>query len=150
MIYPAITLYQPWATWIMRTWKEIETRTHDHFKSLNHQTILIHAGKTTDSSDLAVKNPYLTTEQILYKPDEIINGVILGSAFVCDFGRLAGSHSKRALIDCTDTVRWGLFLRDIKVFDKPIPINGEMGIWYFDMETMQKVKKPQVDNPKLF
>lgn len=48
MIYPVITLYQPWATWIMRGWKTIETRTHNRFACLDHKTILIHAGKITD------------------------------------------------------------------------------------------------------
>lgn len=148
-IHAAITLYQPWATWIMRQWKEIETRTHDHFKSLNKQTILIHAGMKTDDSDLAIKNPYLSKEKIIYKPDEVINGYILGSAFVYDFGRLAPSHSQRALIECS-TQRWGLFLRDVKVFEQPIKVAGEMGIWYFDMDAMQKVKKPKVNTSKLF
>lgn len=141
-IFPAITLYQPWATWIMRGWKPVETRTHDKFKSLIHKTILIHAGLTTDSA--AINNPYLTKEQLLFKPDEMINGFILGSAYVEDFDILTAEESKGALIDCGTVKRYGLFLSNIKKFETPIPIKGEMGIWYFDMITKQKIKKEKI------
>lgn len=78
IILPVITLYQPWATWIMRDWKLIETRTHPRFASLLGRDLLIHSGGTTDKSDAAINNPYLTSEQLRYKPEEIINGFILG------------------------------------------------------------------------
>lgn len=149
MIYPVITLYQPWATWIMREWKTIETRTHNRFASLKGQTILIHAGLTTDGSDLTVKNPYLTPEQIKQNPDEMVNGFILGSAFVKNFGELGVLNSKAALIDCYHTRRWGLFLDDIVKFEKPIHEKGEMGIWYYDMERKCKVKKSEINNKSL-
>lgn len=76
-IYPVITLYQPWATWIMRRWKTIETRTHNRFVKLLGKSVLIHAGQQTDAT--AAWNPYLTEEEILFNPDEVINGAILGS-----------------------------------------------------------------------
>src|SRR5687767_2133477 len=107
-IYPVITLYQPWATWIMRGWKTIETRTHDRFKSLAGKIILIHAGKTTDAN--AAHNPYLTIEQIKENPDEMVSGYILGSVFVSQFSQLSAQHSKAALIECYNTLRYGLFL----------------------------------------
>lgn len=142
MIYPAITLYQPWATWIMRRWKTTETRTHNKFKSLLGKQILIHAGMRTDDSDLTTKNPYLTQEQILENPDEMINGYILGSAYVKYFRLLHPADSKEALIECF-TIRYGLFLSNIEKFDSPILCKGEMGIWYYDMNKKEKVKKPQ-------
>jgi len=137
-IFPVITLYQPWATWIMRGWKDIETRTHDRFACLNTRTILIHAAMTTDGD--AINNPYLTREQIKFNPDEMVNGCILGSVHVYDFQKLNPEHSKRALIEC-DTKRFGLFLQAINKFDTPIPVKGNMGIWYYDLENKIKVKK---------
>ncbi len=137
-IYPVITLYQPWATWIMRGWKTIETRTHDRFKSLQGKKILIHAGKITDAT--AIRNPYLTTEQLVFNPDEMINGYILGSAYVSGFRLLNKGHASRALIEC-DTKRYGLFLENTIKFLYPVPVAGEMGIWYFDMHNLIKVKK---------
>lgn len=151
-ILPVITLYQPWATWIMRGWKLIETRTHNHLQSLLNKTVLIHAGKTTDNSFYAVNNPYLTKEQLLHKPEEMVNGFILGSAFVFSTRRLNRDDNSLALIECGgDVMRFGLFLQDIKVFQEPIPCRGDMGIWYYDMDAMQKVPKP-LDNsqPTLF
>lgn len=142
MIYPVITLYQPWATWIMRGWKTIETRTHNRFTSLTGKTILIHAGMTTDSSEIATKNRFLTREQILQDPDEMINGFILGEAFVYQSRKLGFKDQQSALIECVTRERYGLFLAKIKKFDTPIPVKGEMGIWYFDMSKMEKVRKP--------
>lgn len=140
-ILPVITLYQPWATWIMREWKTIETRIHNRFSSLNGKTILIHAGQRTDDSSLAIRNPYLTKEQILFNPDEVVNGFILGSAFVYDFMALTDHDSQKALIDCGTVDRYGLFLDQINKFQNTIPVKGEMGIWYYDIENKEKVKK---------
>lgn len=137
-IYPVITLHQPWATWIIRGWKTIETRTHNRFKSLYGKTILIHAGQGVD--EFAAFNPYLTKAQICQNPDEVISGAILGSAFVHSFGKLNESHAPAALIECK-TERYGLVLTNIKAFEKPILISGGQGIWFFDMDTHQKVKK---------
>ncbi len=140
MIYPVITLYQPWATWIMRGWKTIETRTHNRFACLDGKSILIHAGKRTDAE--AVKNPYLTKEQILFNPDEVINGFILGSAYVQYLGCLDPDDGVNALIEC-ESVRYGLLLEKIVRFENPIPVLGDMGIWYFDLNKKEKVKKPK-------
>jgi hypothetical protein len=146
-IFPVITLYQPWATWIMRGWKTIETRTHNKFESLIHKTILIHAGQTTDAK--AINNPYLTKEQLLFEPDEMVNGYILGSVYVDACGWLCGDdyENRSALIETTG--RYGLFLEKVDRWKYPIPERGEMGIWYYDVEHMMKVRKP-VNNLILF
>lgn len=147
MILPVITLYQPWATWIMRGWKTIETRTHNRFACLDKKTILIHAGQKTDAA--AINNPYLTKEQLLYKPDEVINGYILGSSYALHLGCLDPDDGANALIEC-ETLRYGLLMENVDVFKEPIPVKGEMGIWYFNLETMQKVKKPEIKSLELF
>ena len=148
MVLPAITLYQPWATWIMRGWKTIETRTHNRFGCLIGKRILIHAGMNTDAA--AINNPYLTKDQLMYKPEEVVNGFILGSVFVKSFGKLSLIHSEKALIDCVNTERFGLYLSQIEKFTEPIACKGEMGIWYFDMERKEKVKKSTPATLKLF
>lgn len=139
-IYPVITLYQPWATWIMLGWKIIETRTHNRFQSLLHKNVLIHAGQQTDLSAWD-NNPYLTEEQLQERTLIRPNGAILGSAYVDACGWLCGDdfENKSALIETTN--RYGLFLKNISPFDKPIPCKGEMGIWYYDLYNKRKVKK---------
>lgn len=149
-IFPVITLYQPWATWVMRGWKDIETRTHGRFISLVGREVLIHAGMKTDGSDYALKNPYLTKEQILFEPDEMINGHILGKVKVGRFQLLNDSHSKRALINCHDTKRYGLFLSEVEKFETTIPEKGEMGIWYYDLANRRKATKNQEQIQTLF
>jgi hypothetical protein len=137
MIYPVITLYQPWAGWVVEGVKTIETRTHDRFKNLVGKTILIHSGQKYDLS--AINNPYLTKESFISCN---WSGYILGSAFVSEFSELRNEHSKAACIECNVTKRYGLFLTDIKKFPYPIKAKGQMGIWYFDVNTKQPCKKP--------
>ncbi len=139
-IFPVITLYQPWATWIMRGWKTIETRTHNRFKCLEHRFILIHAGMNTDNTPWSRNNPYLTEQQIYENPKEMVNGYILGTAYVQAFSKLEGTASKRALIDCEIVDRWGLYLVGVRKFEEPIKCNGSMGIWYYDLDKKEKVK----------
>ena len=148
MILPVITLYQPWATWIMREWKTIETRTHNRFGCLLGKTILIHAGMNTDAA--AINNPYLTKQQLMYEPNEVINGFILGSVFVKSFGKLSSIHSEKSLIDCGNIERFGLYLSQIEKFSEPILCKGEMGIWYFDIDKKEKVKKPKIETLSMF
>lgn len=145
-VYPVITLYQPWASWIMRLWKTIETREHNRFACLKGKRILIHAGQRTDGSHLTTQNPFLTKAELLYKPEEIVNGFILGSAYVERVGWLNADHSKKALIDCEGTKRFGLFLDGIKPESEPIPAKGEMGIWYYDLNKREKVKIGQKEH----
>jgi len=139
MILPVITLYQPWATWIMRGWKTIETRTHNRFECLTGREVLIHAGKMTDTS--AINNRFLSKSQIIYNPDEVVNGAIIGKVFVYQSRKLGYNDSQAALIDCAMTERFGLFLSRIEKFNEPIYINGERGLWYFDLSKKEKVKK---------
>lgn len=149
-VFPVITLYQPWATWVIREWKPIETRTHNRFACLKGHWVLIHAGAKTDDSELTRRNPYLTKEQIIYKPDEVVNGAILGMAYCHDWGLLNINHSKAALIDCGPPfTRYGNFLKEIVIFPEPIPEKGELGIWYYDLLQRKKVKKP-TSQTKLF
>jgi hypothetical protein len=128
---PCITLWQPWATWIVRGWKTIETRTHPRFECLQGKRIGIHAGLKIDDSPLVIQNNYLTREQILYKPEEVIQGYLIGSALVDDFRRCTKLDSREALIDCEYSMRWGLVLSDIRRAPTPIKIKGAQGIWTY-------------------
>jgi hypothetical protein len=143
MIYPVITLYQPWATWIMRGWKTIETRTHSKFAWLAGHQILIHAGQTTDASPATVANPYLTREQILFNPDEVINGHILGRVRVDRANWLRDYHAEAALIDCSRAQRFGLFLEDLQRLPEPIACKGSIGVWFYDLTNRRKVSKAE-------
>ncbi len=80
MIYPVITLYQPWATWVVRGLKPTETRLHNRFQSLIGKRILIHAGMTMDA--VAFVGKYVPDEAIQIPMNEYHQGAIIGSAYV--------------------------------------------------------------------
>lgn len=134
---PCITLIQPWATWIMLGWKTIETRTHNRFSGLSRMQIGIHAGKSWDHIAAAAASRYLRPDQMQKYKDDKFNeqfpfGALIATAFVYQFRPLFSIEDSRdALIDCTNTKRYGLFLRDIKPID-PIKISGKQGLWYYD------------------
>lgn len=132
----AISLYEPWATFIMLGWKTIETRTHVRFRSLEKETILIHAARKVDGSLETLK--YLNKDQ-LSKFREWVNshyfrktlGKLLGSVYVSEFKLLFPSHSQQALIDCDpdDEIRYGIILERPCPLVKPIPYKGHQGIF---------------------
>ena len=129
----AITLHQPWATWIAWGWKTIETRTHRRFKSLVGERIAIHAGKTWDGNAGTAARPYL----VVYKPNpgEVSpyhrRGWILCTAMVTEHRALDRDDSKAALVNCGRLLglRFGLFLSDVRPLADPIPCIGHQGIW---------------------
>lgn len=141
-ILPVITLYQPWANWIVEGWKTIETRTHNRLKSLNGKTILIHAGLSFDKNAGIRHNnhcPYMSLISNQTKHD-LFYGYILGQAEVYNTRKLTKSDSLQACIEC-ETERYGLFLKNIIKFKEPLPAKGSMGIWYYDLTNETKIIK---------
>jgi hypothetical protein len=134
-LIPIISLWQPWASWVMMGWKTIETRTHQRFASLHGKRVGIHAAKKWDDDAHRLAWSYLTAEQ-LGRSDEFANlcGVSLGSVEVSYLGKLSALHSHAALIDCNDTERFGLALRNPVAYLEPIPCRGKQGIWYAPYE----------------
>ena len=148
-----ITLKQPWASLIAEGHKTIETRTHKRFAGLRDQTIGIHAGKTWDylATTIVRRGVVWAGSRVTTLPDclrrlvdkgvsEYIFGVpefvhahgaIIATAYVSRFGRLEETDSRAAL--CPADGLWGLFLRDVRKLDEPIPCPGKQGIWHFDV-----------------
>lgn len=149
-IIPVITLKQPWASWVMKRLKTKESRIHTNFKTLEGKTFGIHSAMGYDKSDYVLKNPYLTQAQIdasFCYP----TGVILGTVHCDKFLELNGPiHEGEALIECRSIKRYGLNLITPKLFEKEIPCKGELTIWYFDLDAMEKVRKPKEQIPTFF
>ena len=131
-----LTLWQPWATWIMKGWKTIETRTHDKFSSLAGKTIAIHAGMTYDKEAKYLAWSYMNQDQKMWIElvekgmIEIPRGCIVGTVRVEQSRRCKSSDAMKALIECR-TGRFGLFLTDIRELEKPIAAKGAQGIWTY-------------------
>lgn len=129
----AISLWQPWACWVSHGFKTIETRTHTRFKNLKGQRIAIHASKKFDPNFrqghkwlFKNNNPIKIMAAAM---DSFFGGRIVCTAYVYDFKPLNRLHSKSALIDCANTKRYGLFLKDVTRLEKPIYCKGHQGIF---------------------
>lgn len=122
-----ITLHMPWAYWVMKGWKKIETREHNRFRCLGGKTILIHASKRWLAGSMI---NFLTNDQVeqTVREAEKLHGHILALATVWKHGPLTPEHTREAMIECR-TKRFGSFLTDVRPLAKPIPISGRQGIW---------------------
>jgi hypothetical protein len=134
MKYKAISIYQPWASWIAEGFKTIETRTHSRFRGLVDQRIAICSTKKIDTRAGSLALPYTTIAGVINSLEYLdLRGVILCTAWVYKVGWLEGEHSKAAMIDCEKTRRFGLFLNNIEKLEKPIPVIGRLGVFEVDI-----------------
>jgi len=124
----ALSLWQPWASWVALEWKKIETRKHNHFKSLVGQRILIHAAKKWDERAFPMAWNYLSPKQI--HETQTFKGLhgLLCTAFVKEHRYLHIKDSALALCACDNSL-YGLILVDIQRLKEPIPWRGGQGIF---------------------
>ena len=138
----AITMWQPWATWVELGFKTIETRTHARFMSLAGQRIAIHAGKHYDNDARKLAAPYLTPGMV--KMTNIIGGLvgfthgqIVAVVTVTASRVLTAADSQASLIDASG--RYGLVLADRIRLGRPVATRGQMGIWELSEEAEREV-----------
>lgn len=126
---PVISLWQPWATWILWGWKTIETRTHDRFRGLTGKRIGIHAAQKIDHDWRLLAGRYLGADR-LQKTAQFkhARGALICTVQVEYHARVGHLNSPEALIEC-ETPRYGLFLTQAEVIEPPIPMRGRQGIW---------------------
>jgi len=126
-----ISLWQPWAWWVMLGWKSIETRRHARFACIVSEWLGIHAAQKWDDAATNLAAPWLTVEQFRRTQEYRRNytrGALLGKVWCSGNRWLDSLDSKRALIDCS-TGKFGLFLNNVDEFKTPIPMRGKQGIW---------------------
>ena len=126
-----ITIKQPWATLIVKGYKEYEFRT---WKTKYRGDILIHAGKGIDKS--AIK-------RFEYLDLEYPTGMIIAKAAITDCV-LVDDDFRKEIIKKDPLVykgiskkeNWngyGFKLENVKEID-PIKINGKLSLWDYDYE----------------
>jgi hypothetical protein len=134
---PTITLWQPWATWIARGWKTIETRGHDRFRKLAEHWIAIHAGGRMDNSlTLNEARALMTNDQKnrcgpIWPPKfgpSMPGRAIVCVAFVSQVRWLTEADSIAALCPCYGS-RFGLVLTNVIPLEHPIAADGHQGVW---------------------
>lgn len=133
----ALSLWQPWASWVAWGWKTIETRTHPRFRSLVGQTIAIHAAKRWDEHALTVAWPFLTLKQYLISRElpHHRQGHIVAVAEVVKCARLRVEDADAALSAVVkEDPRFGLQLSAVRSITAPIYARGRQGIWTLSPE----------------
>lgn len=127
--YPAITLWNPWATWIWMALKTIETRRHNRLRSLAGQWVAIHASKRWDDDafDAAgmLGQTLAAREAHRMRPNHA--GRIVCMARVAEHRRLSAEDSVRAM--CPAEGLFGLCFDRIARMTRPIAVCGHQGIW---------------------
>lgn len=123
----ALTIKEPWATLIISGYKKYEFRS---WKTNYRGKILIHAGKTLE------KDVEKRFEEYNLKYNM---GYIIGEAELVDC-ILVDEKLEQELIKLNKTVygrsrhvrNYAWKLENIKKYEKPIKINGKLGLWNYD------------------
>ena len=126
----AMTLYEPWASFIAYGLKTIETRTHDRFRCLVGQRIAIHAGLGFDSIANALAREACEYAGRIWAPPGGIyrrHGQVVCTAEVFAARWCTPADIGDAL--CDTTAKFGLFLRKIDGQADCTKIRGHQGIW---------------------
>jgi len=126
---PAITLWQPWASWILLGWKGIETRTHARLASLAGKWVAIHAGQRWHQDAYEIASLYLSPGKIAYSLKHLHrrHGQVLCVAHVIEHRRLLMADSRRAL--CPAYGLHGLVFDRIIRLPRGMLAQGHQGIW---------------------
>ena len=125
----ALTIKEPWASLIIEGYKEYEFRS---WKTNYRGKILIHAGKGLEKDNLVRFKDYDL---------DIKLGMIIGEADLVDCIKVT-EEFKNELIKKDKTVYgrsnhaedYAWKLENVKKYDKPIAINGQLGLWNYEGE----------------
>jgi len=134
MIYPAISIWAPWAEYIAAGLKTIETRRHQRFACLVGKRIAIHQALRIDTgADAAIKYLIVAGRGAAGRECAMASyqnpGAVLCTAYVFGARWLDKSNSQAALCDCSSGDRYGLFLQDIQRLRAPFFCKGRQGIF---------------------
>ena len=137
----AITLHQPWASWVAWGWKTVETRTHDRFRCLEGQRIAIHASLRWDPMAYANSMDILEHRKLHYSANQLalaeskhqyVFGAVLCTCIVRAHHDYDEADEMEGLIHRDSDPMWGLWLRGVRQFNPPITAKGHQGIWNWE------------------
>ncbi len=131
-----ITIKQPFATLIAEGMKEYEFRT---WRTKYRGEILIHAGKGVDKKAMEKFKDY----HFNYPSGAIIAKVTLTDCVEIDDNMRKVLQAKNPLvygsvIKHTEWKGYGFQLENVSKID-PIPINGKLSLWDYDLEEKKEV-----------
>jgi len=121
----AVTLWQPWATWIADGLKDIENRTWNPHWMIGAR-IAIHAGKHFGVSEWPVHVPML--HERAYP-----RGVVLAVATIAD---VVTTHDSKWFVG-----PYGWVLRDVVRLARPVPAKGAQGLWRLPPDVARQIRE---------
>lgn len=148
-----LSIQQPWASVIVLGEKRIETRS---WKTKYRGKLLIHSSKgfPKKHSKLLLEKPFC---EVVPKDYKFPLGMIIAECKLVDCvkmidWKLDKSHravsatlengeiikGKELEFGEYDPERYSWILENIKMLDKPIPAKGQLGLWNYDMEGIEK------------
>lgn len=131
----ALSLWRPWADWVILGWKPIETRLHQRFRCLGERPTMlaIHAAAKWDKTANEAARQWLTEDQIRLTETIIrqhpVEGHVIGTVMVMAFAPLRKKDEARALIECRSVQRYGLILTDPTPLVPPLKVRGMQGLF---------------------
>jgi hypothetical protein len=138
---PAISLAQPWASWVAMGWKTIETRNHRRFACLVGRRIAIHASKSWDYSCMAMAEEFMSAEQFI---QHCRMAAKRGKSDGYPMGELVAVATMLGIRDCTHPElataalcnyegRVGYVLGDVSPLPAGLKVSGALGIFYVSL-----------------
>jgi len=134
----AISLWQPWATFVVLGWKTIETRTHSRFKSLAGQRIAIHAARAVDKSGAwfdflptglgGLEAKYTETLITMSRSTIVCTATVTVMRWAPNVDFKEREEWNRQAM-CEVGGKFCLFLEDIKPLKENPPLRGRQGIF---------------------
>lgn len=122
-----ISIKQPWASLIVAGYKKFEFRT---WKTSYRGEILIHASKISDKKNLT----RFEELNLTYPTGQIIGKAYLSDCLVMTREFEDRLISENSLVYGANHNRGGYAFKfsNVEKLDKPININGNLGLWNFD------------------
>jgi predicted transcriptional regulator len=135
MIIKAITLHQPWASFIIDGIKQYETRAW-HVNYRGH--LAIHAAKFIPQIDFNTKRESNLFHSLVEKIDSSPTGAILGIVKLLDIQKINFSTIDKLSANEKVIGNWGLGRYAWKLdspikLPQPIPATGHQGLWNWEV-----------------
>ncbi len=140
----AITIRQPWASLIVAGIKKHETRT---WQTPYRGFVVIHAGKTIDKLSIE-QSVLLKTYDIEIKQLPLGAALAIAHINFCEPSLSVSADSEEKLLGYFSERHYAIGLTVIDVFEKPIPMRGQLGLWNYPISLEYKQKLNQLLDKK--
>lgn len=132
---PVLSLHQPWATWIARARKTIETRPHARYRGLLGRQISIHAAMRLERAAWVIAAPYQPIgwegHPAEFGTPQMPAGALVATAVISGVRPMTTMDCYDALCDWSPG-RWAYVFCDVRPLRDPIYLRGHQGIWYME------------------